>query len=92
MKNGSTNSGIGYFIAMFVLIVIDKIERQYITLGCGLLTLVLVFGICMHDVNAIVETLNYKTILLQNSGDLERRQPLNQPPVLTGQRSSLLRA
>ena len=50
------------FIAMFVLIVIDKIERQYITLGCGLLTLVLVFGICMHDVNAIVETLNYKTI------------------------------
>lgn len=53
---------VAIFIAMFVLIVMDKIERQYITLGCGLLTLIVVFGICMHDVNAIVETLNYKTI------------------------------
>ncbi len=50
------------FIAMFVLIVLDKIERHYITLGCGLLTLLLVFGLCMHDVNAIVETLNVKQI------------------------------
>lgn len=50
------------FIAMFVLIVLDKIERHYITLGCGLLTLLLVFGVCMHDVNAIVETLNVKQI------------------------------
>lgn len=50
------------FIAMFVLIVLDKIERHYITLGCGLLTLLFVFGVCMHDVNAIVETLNVKQI------------------------------
>ena len=32
------------FVAMFVLIVIDKIERQWITLGAGLLTIVIVFG------------------------------------------------
>lgn len=51
------------FIAMFVLIVMDKIERQYVTLGCGLLTLVLVFGICMKDVNAILNTLNLHTII-----------------------------
>ena len=25
------------FVAMFILIVWDKIERQYVTLGCGLL-------------------------------------------------------
>lgn len=50
------------FIAMFILIVLDKIERHYITLGCGLLTLLLVFGVCMHDVNAIIETLNVKQI------------------------------
>lgn len=50
------------FIAMFVLIVMDKIERHYITLGCGLLTLLLVFGICMKDMNAIVQTLNVKSI------------------------------
>ena len=50
------------FIAMFVMVVIDKIERQYVTLGCGLLTLGLVFGLCMQDVNAIIETLNVKSI------------------------------
>ena len=26
------------FISMFVLIVLDKIERHYVTLGCGALT------------------------------------------------------
>ena len=33
------------FISMFVLIVLDKIERHYVTLGCGALTLIGVFGI-----------------------------------------------
>lgn len=50
------------FIVMFVLIVMDKIERQYVTLGCGLLTLVLVFGICMHSMSAILKTLNVRSI------------------------------
>ncbi len=50
------------FIAMFLLIVIDKIERQYVTLGCGLLTLVLVFGLCMHSWRAIWNTLSLHSI------------------------------
>lgn len=50
------------FLVMFALIITDKIERQYVTLGCGLATLVLVFGFCMHDVNAALETLNLHTI------------------------------
>lgn len=50
------------FVAMFLLIVIDKIERQYVTLGCGLLTIVGVFGIAMKDVDAILETLNLRSI------------------------------
>ncbi|MBO5448440.1 MAG: anion permease [Ruminococcus sp.] len=50
------------FASMFLLIVLDKIERQYVTLGCGLLTLVFVFGVCMRDMNAIVDTLNVKSI------------------------------
>ena len=50
------------FVAMFLLIVMDKIERQNITLGCGLLTLVLVFGIAMHSTEAIVNTLNVRSI------------------------------
>lgn len=53
---------IAIFVIMFVLIVMDKIERQYVTLGCGLLTLVLVFGIAMHSMSAIVETLNLRSI------------------------------
>lgn len=54
------------FVAMFVLIVMDKIERQYVTLGCGLLTIAGVFGIAMRDVNAIIETLNIKSIFTLN--------------------------
>lgn len=50
------------FVTMFLLIVLDKIEKHYVTLGCGLVTLVLVFGICMHDVNAIIQTLNLHAI------------------------------
>ena len=50
------------FVVMFVLIVLDKIERQYVSLGCGLLMIVLVFGLGMHSKDAIVETLNVKSI------------------------------
>lgn len=50
------------FLLMFVLIIMDKIERQYITLGCGAATLLLVFGLCMHNMEAIWETLNVRNI------------------------------
>lgn len=50
------------FVAMFILIVMDKIERQYVTLGCGLLTIVAVFGIAMRSSSAILETLNLRGI------------------------------
>lgn len=50
------------FIAMFILIVLDKIERHYITLGCGALTLVFVFGIVMRSGTAVLETLNVRNI------------------------------
>lgn len=50
------------FIAMFLLIVMDKIERHYVTLGCGLLTLIFVFGVTMHSSSAVIETLNVKSI------------------------------
>lgn len=50
------------FLAMFVLIVMDKIERHYVTLGCGLLTIIIVLGLCMHSGSAIMEVLNVKSI------------------------------
>lgn len=50
------------FILMFALIIMDKIPRHYITLGCGAATLIVVFGICMRSTSAIMETLNVKNI------------------------------
>ena len=50
------------FIAMFVLIVMDKIERHYVTMACGVLTLAGVFGLAMRSTDAIMETLNVKSI------------------------------
>ncbi len=50
------------FIAMFVLIVTEILERHIITLASGLLTLILVFGIGMQSMDAIVNTLNVKSI------------------------------
>lgn len=48
------------FLAMFILIVLDKIERHLVTLGSGILTLVVVFGICMRDGKAIWNTIALK--------------------------------
>ncbi|WP_028517057.1 SLC13 family permease [Ruminococcus flavefaciens] len=48
------------FVGMFIMIVLDKIERHYVTLGSGILTLVVVFGICMHNGTAIMDTLAFK--------------------------------
>ena len=50
------------FVAMFILIISEKIEKHYITLGCGLITLVVVFGLSMHSLSAITETLNFSSI------------------------------
>lgn len=50
------------FVAMFLMIVIDKIERHIVTLVCGLLTLVLVFGVAMQSMTAVLETLNVRSI------------------------------
>lgn len=49
------------FLAMFLLIILEIWERQWITLACGLLTLLLVFGLGMHSMGAIVRTLNLQS-------------------------------
>ena len=50
------------FVGMFLLIILDKFERYYITLASGALVLVLVFGVCMHSMSAIWGTLNLPSI------------------------------
>lgn len=50
------------FVAMFVLIVMDKIEKHYVTLSCGAVTLIVVFGIFMQSISAVFNTLNFHSI------------------------------
>ena len=54
------------FLVMFTLIIIEKYERQWVTLVCGVLTLILVFaiGFCFSEksVLATIETLNIKDL------------------------------
>ena len=44
------------FVAMCALIVTEKIERHIVTLVCGLLVLVLVFGISTSVIIGIIAT------------------------------------
>ncbi len=53
---------VSIFVVMFLLVVTEKIERYIVTLVCGLLTLLLVFGASMQSMDAIIETLNVKSI------------------------------
>ena len=53
---------VAIFVLMFILIVTEKFKRHYITLTSGLLTLVLVFGVAMHDLSAVWKTLNFAEI------------------------------
>lgn len=50
------------FVAMFILIISEKIERHIVTLISGLLTIVIVFLFCMHSMQAALETINIKSI------------------------------
>ena len=51
------------FVIMFALIITDKIERHIVTLLSACATLILVFGICLHNADAAIETLNVKSII-----------------------------
>lgn len=54
------------FIVMFVLIVSEKIERHFVSLGCGLLMLVLVFGACMRSMSAVTDTLAFQGFITKD--------------------------
>ncbi len=50
------------FIAMFVFIVTDIVERHIVSLVCAALTIIFVFGIGMHSASALWDTLNLSSI------------------------------
>ena len=49
---------VAIFLVMFLLIIMEKFERQYITLAAGAAVIILVFGLVMRSGAAIWETLN----------------------------------
>lgn len=51
------------FVAMFILIITEKIEKHITTLCCGALTLIFVFGVCLRDLGAIWDTINLSAII-----------------------------
>ncbi len=50
------------FLSMFILIITEIWERHIVTLGCAVLTMVLVFGIGMHSMQAAIDTLNVRSV------------------------------
>ncbi|HEZ7987003.1 MAG TPA: SLC13 family permease [Ruminococcus sp.] len=54
---------IAIFIVMFGLMITEKIEKQWVTLAAGSLTMIFVFGIAMQSGSALMETLNVKSIV-----------------------------
>ena len=49
------------FIAMFVFIVTEIVERHVVSLVCALLTIIFVFGVGMHSMTAVIDTINLKS-------------------------------
>ncbi len=54
------------FVVMFVLIITEKIEKHYVTLGSALLTLIFVFGVCLRAPGAIWDVINLEAIIDPN--------------------------
>lgn len=50
------------FLIMFGLIITEKVERHITTLVCAAVTLLLVFGVCMHSGEAMRRVLNVDSI------------------------------
>ena len=54
------------FVAMFIMVVWEKIERHITTLVAGFLMIVVVFLIIMHSPQAVFDTLNLRSIFELN--------------------------
>ncbi len=50
------------FVVMFLLVVLDRIPKHIVTLCCGVLTLLIVFGLIMHSADAVWDTLSIRSI------------------------------
>ncbi|MBR4489889.1 anion permease [bacterium] len=57
---------VSIFLLMFILMVTEKIERQWVALGCAVLTAALVFGLGLHSHEAVMRTLNIDNIMTES--------------------------
>ncbi len=46
------------FVAMFVLLVMEKIERHIVTMACGIATVIVVFVICLKDLGIVWDVIS----------------------------------
>lgn len=51
------------FAAMFLFIIVEVFERHIVSLTCAALTMILVFGVGMHSMDAALKVLNVHSIL-----------------------------
>lgn len=79
-------SAAAIFLLMFILLVSERFERHIVTLACGLFTLVIVFGLCMRDVQAIWDTLSlesfFRTEFWHHLGSAEPSMGINWETIL----------
>lgn len=59
-------SSIIVFLVMFILVISEKIEKHLVTLACGGVMLIVVFGAVMRDGDAIADTLNFYSLVNPN--------------------------
>jgi len=52
-----------FFVAMFVLLVMEKIERHIVTMACGILTVIGVFVVCMKDWTLAWEVISLESFI-----------------------------
>lgn len=57
---------VAIFVIMFGVMISEKIEKHWVTLGAGVLTIILVFGVAMQSRDALFETLNLKGIITKD--------------------------
>lgn len=57
---------VAIFVIMFGVMISEKIEKHWVTLGAGILTIILVFGVAMQSRDALFETLNLKGIITKD--------------------------
>lgn len=63
--NSAQIAAFSIFVVMFLLIVLAEkyLPRHIVTLFCGLLTLIVVFGLCMHSIDAVKESVNLNAFI-----------------------------